>query len=214
MNNGQTVFIVDDDPGVRQSLSALARSMELDSEDFGSAIDFLDVFDPMRSGCLLLDVCLPGMSGLELLEHINHKGICIAAIVISAHGDVPTVVRAMRAGAINYLEKPCRDELICEAIQEGFKWDAANRRRIVQLTRVCRRLDHLAPGEYDVLERIMEGKSNKNIAADLCVSVRTVEVRRSKLMKKMRAHSLAELIRMTTLTSYHRPEAEVEKMKR
>jgi two-component system, LuxR family, response regulator FixJ len=206
VNYDPTVFIVDDDSGVRQSLTSLMRSMELNAETFGSAKDFLDVFDPMQSGCLLLDVRLPGMSGLELLEHINKHVVCIPAIVISAHCDVPTVVRAMRAGALNFLEKPCRDQVLRDAVQEACKWDADNRRRLVRLAKVRRRLEHLTPGEYGVLEKLLEGKSNKTIAADLSVSVRTVEVRRAKLMQKMKAHSLAELIQMTMLISFPNDE--------
>ena len=215
MINDQTVFIVDDDPGVRQSLSSLMRTMDLESEVFGSAREFLDVFDYMPSGCLLLELrpsqshahagrhahASVGMSGLELLERINGQGVRMPAIVISADGDVPTVVRAMRAGALNFLEKPCRDQLLFEAIQECFKWNAANRRRLVQSVKVAHRLEQLTAGEYNVLKKLAEGKSNKSIAVDLSISVRAVEVRRSKLMRKMKAHSLAELIQMAMLAS-------------
>jgi two-component system, LuxR family, response regulator FixJ len=197
LNNDSTVFIVDEDRGVRQSLSSLIRSLDLESESFDSAEEFLDVFSLTRAGCLLLDVRLPGMSGLELLECLNKQMVCIPAIVISAHSDVPTVVRAMRAGALDFLQKPCREQVLWESIQEAFKWNAANRKRLIQLTKVRHRLEQLTPGEYGVLEKILEGESNKAIAADLKVSVRTVEVRRSKLMQKMKAHSLAELMRMT-----------------
>jgi two-component system response regulator FixJ len=206
LNSDSTVFIVDDDQGVRQSLTALMRSIDVESEAFASANEFLNVFDPMQSGCLLLDVRLPGMSGLELLERINRQFMCIPAIVISAHADVPTVVRAMRAGALNFLEKPCRNQMLLEAIQEGFKWDKANRRRLAQLSKIRHRLEHLTPGEHGVLEKLLEGKSNKTIAADLSVSVRTVEVRRSKLMQKMKADSLAELLQMTMSTSLPKDE--------
>ena len=120
MNNDSTVFIVDDDPGIRQSLTSLMRSIELESEAFASAKEFLNVFDPMQSGCLLLDVRLPGMSGLELLEHINKQDVCIPAIVISAHGDVPTVVRAMRAGALNFLAKPVSQSGAIGSHSRGF----------------------------------------------------------------------------------------------
>jgi FixJ family two-component response regulator len=201
LNNDSTVFIVDDDPGIRKSLTALMRSMELESVAFHSAVEFLDAFDPMLAGCLLLDVRLPGMSGLELLERINNQAVCLPAVVISAHGDVPTVVRAMRAGALNFLKKPCRDQALWESIQEAFKWGAANRRRLARFAKIHRRLEQLTHGEYDVLDRLMEGKSNRAIAADLCVSIRTVEVRRSKLMQKMKAKSLAELIQMKMLVS-------------
>jgi two-component system, LuxR family, response regulator FixJ len=207
LNNDSTVFIVDDDPGVRQSLTTLMRSMDLESVAFHSAAEFLDDFDPMQPGCLLLDVSPPGTNGLELLEHINSQMICLPAVVISAEGDVPTVVRAMRAGAFNFLKKPCRNQSLLESIQECFKWSAANRRRLVQSAKVHRRLERLTQGEYDVLAQIMEGKSNKAIAADLCVSIRAVEVRRSKLMKKMKAGSLADLIRMTMLIPIPKDEA-------
>lgn len=124
MNSGPTVFIIDDDAGVRQSLTVLLRSMRLESESYASAAEFLKSFDPLQPGCLLLDVRMPGMSGLELLDCINKNEVCIPAIVISAHGDVPTVVRAMLAGAINFLEKPCRDKILQKAIEEAFNWDA------------------------------------------------------------------------------------------
>ena len=206
MNNDSTVFIVDDDPGIRQSLTSLMRSMDLESAAYHSAVEFLEVFNPMQSGCLMLDVSLPGLSGLELLERINNHIICIPAVVISAEGDVPTVVRAVRAGAFNFLKKPCRNQILLESIQECFKWGAINRRRLVQSAKVRRRLERLTHGEYDVLGQIMEGKSNKAIAADLCVSIRAVEVRRSKLMKKMKADSLADLIRMTLLIPFPKDE--------
>ncbi len=151
------------------------------------------------------------MSGLDLLERINNPMVCMPAVVISAHGDAPTVVRAMRAGALNFLEKPCRNQMLWESIQECFRWDAANRRRLVQLAKVHRRLERLTQGEYDVLNQIMEGKSNKAIAADLCVSVRAVEVRRSKLMKKMKADSLVDLIRMTMLSSFPKNEGFIKR---
>ncbi len=206
MNNDPIVFIVDEDPGIRQSLTSLMRSMDLESAAFHSAVEFLDVFNPIQPGCLLLDVSLPGANGLELLEHINSQVICIPAVVISAEGNVPTVVRAMRAGAFNFLEKPCRNHVLLESIQECFKWVAANRRRLVQSAKVRRRLERLTQGEYDVLGQIMSGKSNKAIAAGLCVSIRAVEVRRSKLMKKMKADSLADLIRMTMLIPFPKDE--------
>ncbi|MGA2796848.1 MAG: response regulator [Thermoguttaceae bacterium] len=206
MNNDSIVFIVDDDAGIRQSLTSLMRSLDLETAVFNSAVEFLDAFNPMQSGCLLLDVSLPGTCGLELLEHVNSQMVCMPAVVISAEGDVPTVVRAMRAGAFNFLEKPCRNQALLESIQECFKWGAANRRRLVQSAKVRRRLERLTQGEYDVLGQIMEGKSNKAIAADLCVSIRAVEVRRSKLMKKMKADSLADLIRMTMSIPFPKDE--------
>ena len=126
-----TIFIVDDDPAVRQSLTVLVRSMHLQAETFESAQQFLDAFDPTRPGCLLLDVRMPGISGLELLEQFNREEMPLPAIVMSAYGDVPMVVRAMKAGALNFLEKPCRDQQLWEAIQEALKWDGLHRQHVV-----------------------------------------------------------------------------------
>jgi two-component system, LuxR family, response regulator FixJ len=198
-----TVFIIDDDPAVRQALTVLVRSMRLRAESYASAQQFLDAFDPMRPGCLLLDVRMPGISGLELLEQLSRSDIHMPAIVMSAYGDVPMVVRAMKAGALNFLEKPCRDQQLWEAIQEGLRWDAAHRQNVVLRIRAARRLQRLTPGEHNVLERLVDGKSNKTIATELDLSVRTIEVRRAKVMGKMKAESLAELIRLTLSADPH-----------
>jgi two-component system, LuxR family, response regulator FixJ len=191
------VFIIDDDPAVRQALSVLVRSMRLKPESYESAQQFLDSFDAAKPGCLLLDVRMPGISGLELLEQLNRKDIHLPAIVMSAYGDVPMVVRAMKAGALNFLEKPCRDQQLWEAIQEGLRWDATHRQDVVLRSKLHHRLERLTPGEHEVLRHLIDGKSNKIIASELGLSVRTIEVRRAKLMKKMKAESLAELIRLT-----------------
>ena len=197
MNDESTVFIIDDDPAVRQALTVLVRSMHLRVEAYESSQHFLDDFDSTRPGCLLLDVRMPGISGLELLEQLGQDDVRLPAIVMSAYGDVPMVVRAMKAGALNFLEKPCRDQQLWEAIQEGLKWDAAHRQHVVLRTKVLHRLQRLTSGEHDVLRLLIDGKSNKTIAAELHLSIRTIEVRRAKLMKKIKADSLAELIRLT-----------------
>jgi FixJ family two-component response regulator len=198
-----TVFIIDDDPAVRQALAVLVRSMRLRAEAYDSAQQFLDAFDATRPGCLLLDVRMPGISGLELLEHLSNNDVHMPAIVMSAYGDVPMVVRAMKAGALNFLEKPCRDQQLWEAIQEGLRWDTAHRQQLAQRVKISHRLQRLTIGEQNVLRRLIEGKSNKTIAAELELSVRTIEVRRAKLMKKMKAESLAELIRLTLSADPH-----------
>jgi len=198
-----TVFIIDDDPAVRQALSVLIRSMRLRAEAYESAQQFLDTFDSTRPGCLLLDVRMPGISGLELLEQLERHDIRLPAIVMSAYGDVPMVVRAMKAGALNFLEKPCRDQQLWEALQEGLKWDAAHRQHVVLRAKVLHRLRRLTSGEHEVLRQLIDGKSNKTIAAELGLSVRTIEVRRAKLMRKMKAESLAELIRLTLSADPH-----------
>ena len=146
---------------------------------------------------------MPGVSGLELLEQLSRKEVHLPAIVMSAYGDVPMVVRAMKAGALNFLEKPCRDQQLWEAIQEGLRWDAEHRQNVVLRSRVAGRLQRLTPGEREVLQLLTDGKSNKVIAVELGLSVRTIEVRRAKLMKKMKAESLAKLIRLTLSADPH-----------
>jgi len=199
----RTIFIIDDDPAVRQALTVLVRSMKLQAEAYESAQHFLDCFDPARPGCLLLDVRMPGISGLGLLEQFNDESISLPAIVMSAYGDVPMVVRAMKAGALNFLEKPCRDQQLWEAIQEALRWDRTHRLQIALRAEVLQRLQGLTAGEHDVLRLLVDGNSNKAIAAELNLSVRTIEVRRAKLMKKLHADSLAELVRLALLADPH-----------
>ena len=203
-----TVFIVDDDPAVRQSLVTLLRSMDLAAEPFESAEHFLQSIDGSRPGCILLDVRMPGLGGLALLEKLKEDGISLPSIVMSAYGDVPMVVRAIKAGALNFLEKPCRDQQLWEALQEALRWDAQHRRQLAMRAKIRQRLERLTSGERDVLRYLVEGLSNKAIATELAVSVRAVEVRRSKLMKKMKADSLAELIRLTLVltTDFGKPQ--------
>lgn len=204
-----TVFIVDDDPAVRQSLLILMRSMNLQAEAYDSAERFLEGLDVFRPGCILLDVRMPGLSGLGLLEKLHEDEVPMPAIVMSAYGDVPMVVRAMKAGALNFLEKPCRDQQLWEAIQEALRWDGIHRKQATTRVKVRQRLERLTRGEHEVLGFLIEGLSNKAIATELGVSVRTVEVRRAKLMKKMKVNSLAELIRqtITAVPDYERPQA-------
>ncbi len=203
METDPTVFIVDDDPAVRQALMTLVRSMRLRAESYESAQQFLDAFDADRPGCMLLDVRMPGISGLGLLEQFNREEIPLPTIVMSAYGDVPMVVRAMKAGALNFLEKPCRDQQLWEAIQEAIKWDADHRERMALRAQVRHRLQQLTRGEHDVLALLIDGKPNRTIATELNLSVRTIEVRRAKIMDKMKADSLAELIRLTLSADPH-----------
>ncbi|MBN2474055.1 MAG: response regulator transcription factor [Pirellulales bacterium] len=196
MDRRATVFIVDDDPAVRQGLSLLVRSMQLLPETYASGQEFLNACDPSRRGCLLLDVRMPGISGLELLDRLVERGPHPPVILISAYGDVPTVVRAMKAGAVSFLEKPCRDQQLWEAIQDALECDARNRRQAALRAALDQRLARLSDGERDVLEMLVEGESNKVIAARLGLSIRTIEVRRAKIMRKMKAETLADLIRL------------------
>ncbi len=212
MNSEPIVFIVDDDPSVRQSQTMLVESMHLTARAYDSAQGFLTDYNMAQQGCLLLDVRLPGISGLDLLEQLARDNILLPVIVISAFGDVPMVVRAMRAGALNFLEKPCRDQELWEAIQEAFRWNKDNRERLVEAGQVRGRIEHLSSGEHDVLQMLVAGKSNKTIAASLNLSVRTIEVRRAKVMQKMQATSLAELVRLALASDEFNvlPQEEVE----
>ena len=199
VENEPTVYIVDDDASVRHALLTLVRAMHLQAEAYGSAGQFLDALNSTRPGCILLDVRMPGTSGLELLEQFGREEVPLPVIVMSAYGDVPTVVRAMKAGALDFLEKPCRDQQLWEAIQEALRWDSRHRQQLALRVKVRQRLQRLTTGEHDVLRLLVDGWANRAMATQLKVSVRTIEVRRAKLMKKMKAQSLAELVRLTIL---------------
>ncbi len=199
MDNEPTVFIVDDDPAVREALMMSVRSMDLRAEAYASAQEFLDAYDRPRPGCLVLDVRMPGISGLELLGRLMREETHPPVILISGYGDVPMVVQAMKLGARDFLEKPCRDQQLWEAVQEALNWDKENRKHRVRRVGIQQRIAQLTTGEHEVLKRLVEGKPNRVIAAELGLSVRTIEVRRAKVMRKMKAESLAELVRMALL---------------
>lgn len=193
------VFIVDDDPASRESVAALVRSHGVDAETFASAEDFLARFDHHSNGCLVIDVRMSGMSGIELLEQLKRQGIELPVIVITGYGDVPSAVRAMRAGATTFLEKPCSDQRLWESITSALRQEADSRTQRLQRAEARRRLATLTPDERKVLQKLLEGCSNKGIAKDLDIGLRTVELRRATILKKMAASSLAELVRITML---------------
>ena len=190
-----TVFIVDDDPRARDSLAALVRSKRLRAAQYSSAEEFLGAYDG-SSGCLVTALRLRGMTGLELQKTLKARGIPLPVIVIAYDGDVPTAVRAMKAGAVTFLEKPCSTQELWSSIQTALK--LANRRRSEESQReeFRSRLAQLTPAESRVLEKLVAGKPNKAIALELDIGLRTVELRRSNIFKKMQAGSLAELLRM------------------
>lgn len=196
MESEPTVVIIDDDPAVRKVLTAQVGSMHLRTKSFGSAQAFLDSCDRSEPGCILLESRTPETGGLEPLVRLRRDEPHLPVILISARGDVPTVVQAMKAGALNFLQKPVRDHELREAIQEGFRRDRDHRRQAVEQGKLQQRITRLSPGERDVLRMLIDGKSNKRMATDLAMSVRTIEVRRAKLMQKMKAGSLAELVRL------------------
>lgn len=190
------VFVVDDDHAIRSSLKWLIESVGLKVETYETADEFMKSYYPGRAGCLLLDVRMPGMSGLELQEHFAANNIHIPIIIITGHGDVPMSVRAMKAGAIDFIEKPFNDELLLESIRGALSIDEQRRGIQSQRAAIATRLSHLTPREHEVMKMVTDGRSNKEIAIDLGVSAKTVEAHRARVMEKMEAGSLAELVRM------------------
>lgn len=191
-----TVFVVDDDEGVRNSLRFLLKSVGLQTQTLASAGEFLDTYKPSQPGCLVLDVRMPGMSGLELQQQLNLRGAVIPVIFITGHGDIPMAVEAMQQGAFDFLQKPFRDQDLIDRIQRALERDARNRAALDQHAKIRERLDSLTPREREVLALMTRGKPNKIMAAELGVSQRTVEIHRARVMEKSGAASLAQLVRM------------------
>lgn len=193
---GSIVFVVDDDLSVRKSLGSLIRSASLRVETFASAQEFLAIAPADVPSCLVLDVRMPRISGLELQKRLAEIKIDIPIIFITAHADVATSVRAMKAGAIEFLTKPFRDEDLLEAIQQGIERDRIAREQRAEVADLRNRYDSLTPREQEVMELVVSGLLNKQIAFDLGISETTIKIHRSQVMKKMLANSLADLVRM------------------
>jgi FixJ family two-component response regulator len=191
-----TVFIVDDDDAMRSSLRLLLKSVGLPAVAYPSARDFLAAWNPEQPSCLVLDVRMPGMSGLELQEELNRRGAIVPVIFITGHGDIPMAVEAMQHGAFDFLQKPFRDQDLIDRIQKAITADAANRAQLLEKERIRARWESLTPREREVLALVTAGKANKVMAGDLGVSQRTVEIHRARVMEKMEAASLAHLVRM------------------
>ncbi len=196
VNARPTIFIVDDDAAVRDALKLLLRSVGQAVETFGSAQEFLDAYSEDRPGCLVLDIRMPGMSGLELQQKLNEKHSILPIIFITGHGDVPMAVEAMQAGAVDFIQKPFRDQDLIDRINQALEKDSSNRAALGERNDIRRRLDTLTPREREVLDLVVHGKANKVIAGDLKLSQRTVEIHRARVMEKMQASSLAHLVRM------------------
>jgi len=194
------VFVIDDDEAVRLSTEMLIRSMGLRVESFASATEFLDDFDPQQPGCLILDIRMPGMSGLELQEHLVEKEASVPIIFVTGHADVPIAVKAMKAGAVDFIQKPFRDQELIDRVHAALEQDAAARSRAARRQAIMVRMQALTKRETEVMGLVVDGKANKEIAFDLGLSPRTVEIHRARVMGKMGAGSLAELVRMV-LTS-------------
>ena len=191
-----TVFVVDDDEAVRASLKLLLKTLGLPAQTYASAQEFLATFDERRGGCLVLDIRMPGMSGLELQEELNTRGAMLPIIFITGHGDVPMAVEAMQRGAMDFLQKPFRDQDLLDRISEALAKDRAGRELLGNRERIRARVAALTPREREVMALVTQGKPNKVIAADLDLSQRTVEIHRAHVMEKMGANSLAHLVRM------------------
>jgi RNA polymerase sigma factor (sigma-70 family) len=191
------VFIVEDDPSMRNALRNLLRSVGLESQLYTSAQEFLDAEKPEIPSCLVLDVRLPGMSGLDLQKELARADIQMPVIFITAHGDIPMSVRAMKAGAVEFLPKPFRDQDLLDAIQLSLTQDRDRRQREGEIAVLEKRLHGLTPREREVFPLVVSGRSNKEIAGEIGISEITVKVHRGNLMRKMQATSFAELLRMS-----------------
>jgi FixJ family two-component response regulator len=190
------VYVVDDDEAVRNSLRFLLRSVGLATQTWASAGEFLASYRPTQPGCLVLDVRMPSMSGLELQQQLNLRGAIIPVIFITGHGDIPMAVEAMQHGAFDFLQKPFRDQDLIDRIQRALAKDAKSRAAHKEHARIRSRLESLTPREREVMQLMTLGKPNKVMAADLGVSQRTVEIHRARVMEKSGATSLAQLVRM------------------
>ena len=203
LENKPTVFIVDDDLAVRDSLRTLLETAHIPSVTFQNADEFLLKFDPSLRGCLILDVRMPGLSGPELQRKLKEQKVHIPTIMISGHGDIRIAVECVQEGAIDFIEKPLRDQRILELVQKAFVIDVKSRQSQAECHNIEVRLSTLSHREQEVLEVVISGKSNKVIASELSISHKTVESHRTNIMRKMKAQSIADLVRMSlTAKSY------------
>ncbi|MGL5093948.1 MAG: response regulator transcription factor [Planctomycetia bacterium] len=193
------VYVVDDDVSLRQSLRFLLEAENYVVATMATGQQFLDGYDPDRNGCLVLDLRMPGMSGLQLQEYLVSRDMHIPVVMITGHADVPVAVRAMKAGMVDFIEKPFDDRVLLDSVRKAIRLDAELRRRKSQRDQTDRRLQSLSTREQEVMERVVAGKANKVVAAELGLSLKTVEYHRAKVMEKMECDSLAELVRQVLL---------------
>jgi FixJ family two-component response regulator len=188
------VYLVDDDEAVRDSLGLLLHSVGLECAVFPSALEFLDAYDPDRHACLVADIRMPGLSGLELQQRLNEQRAGIPIVFITGHGDVPMAVNAMKSGATDFIQKPFRDQDLIDRIHKALAQDREQRASRAQEKVMRQRLALLTPRETDVMQRVIRGQANKVIAMDLGVSQRTVELHRARVMRKLKMRSIAQLV--------------------
>jgi FixJ family two-component response regulator len=191
-----TVFIVDDDPAIRFAMQALMDSVNIEHEIYASGDEFLEGVDDHRAGCLVLDIRMPGLGGLELQDELVQRGSTLPIIFITGHGDVPMAVDAMQKGAVDFIQKPFRDQDLLDRVREALKTDQERRHEQQKHAEVAERLARLTNREREVFDLVVTGKPNKVIAYELGVSQRTVEIHRARVMEKMQARSLADLVKM------------------
>ena len=196
MKKNSVVMVVDDDAGVRNAMRILLKSVGLESVLYPSAQEFLAAYQPSQPGCLVLDIRMPGMSGLELQQQLNIRGAVIPVIFMTGHGDIPMAVEAMQHGAFDFLQKPFRDQDLLDRMQRAIQKDGELRQSLGEHTRIKAHLESLTAREREVLDLMTQGKQNKQIAQELGISPRTIEIHRARVMEKMEAQSVAELVRM------------------
>jgi FixJ family two-component response regulator len=196
-----TVFVVDDDPGMRQSLRWLLESVSLNTETFATAEEFLAAYDPARPGCLLLDVRMPGMSGLHLQEELVARRANLPIIILTGFAEVSTAVRAMKMGAADFVEKPFSDDALLDRVLKAIEVDRRTRQGAAAREAAARRLALLTPRERAVMECVVVGKANKVISTELGIGEKTVEPHRSQMMKRLKIDTVAELIRLVLLAT-------------
>jgi RNA polymerase sigma factor (sigma-70 family) len=191
-----TVHIVDDDPDILEALTELMKTIDLSVATYQSAEDFLEKYELTGPGCLVLDVRMPGRSGLQLQKELNARGACPPLIFITGHGDIPMTVEAFKAGAVGFQEKPLHPQQLCDEVQEAVRRDQQVWRQREEKEEVERRLSCLAPPEREVFDLVIAGKTNKEIGQELCLSIRSVEHRRARLMTALRVKSRRELLEL------------------
>ncbi len=192
----QTVYVVEDDEAVRDSLELLLKSDDKLVKTYDNAHSFLKDYSQTMSGCIVLDIRMPGMDGMELQKKLNATHSILPIIFVTGHGDVPMAVDAMKEGAVDFIQKPYREEALLEKIEAALAQDVEQRKTLGEKQEILRRVKSLTPREHEIMDRMIEGQANKVIAIELEISQRTVEIHRSRVMHKMGTHSLAHLVRM------------------
>jgi two-component system response regulator FixJ len=195
-SDADIVHVVDDDEAMRDSMAFLLRAENFQVKTYADAADFLNALPQINTGCIVTDVRMPGMSGIELLQRLRELKVSLPVIVVSGHGDVPLAVEAMKTGALDFIEKPFDDEVFLHAVRMALSTYAVDSQREAQKATINSRLESLSNREREVLEGLVAGHPNKTIAFDLGISPRTVEIYRANVMEKMQAKSLSELVRM------------------